>query len=118
MSNLKCLVSPHSCAYMLKGDSWADPEYSVGVPDLFSIKLFHRGLYEPFSRINWTQGSNCFSKEAGTNNPKKFIATCDFPGGLGPDPLSPLWICACHLMQICLFVWFDSLRPINYLSVI
>ena len=42
---------------------------------LIVINVFHRGLYEPFSR-----GGGGFQRK-----PK---ATCDFPGG-GPNPLPP-----------------------------
>ena len=35
--------------------------------------------------------------------------TCDFPGGGGPDPLSPLWIRTCHICNRC---WSKQYRHI------
>ena len=64
-----------------------------------SLNVFHRRSYGTPPRSNWTQRSNCFSRESILVFLKKPIATHDFPGVWIHCP-RPLWIRTCRVHTI------------------
>ena len=92
--NLTTLIKQWCSSHLSRTQmSLADPENVRGALTMFfsSHHIFYRWLHESHSRSNW---SSCFLRVSIPVFLRKPIATCDFPGGRGPDALSPLWICS------------------------